>query len=58
MPSRSRLRLITIGEPDGYGVQSPSVRLAPLDTEVIEEILVKNRPSLWPPAGGHGAVCR
>jgi hypothetical protein len=50
VPSRSQLRLITIGEPDGYGVQSPGIRLAPLDPELIGEILVKNQPSLWPEA--------
>ncbi|KKW65050.1 hypothetical protein AAV95_08895 [Mycolicibacterium elephantis] len=50
LPSGSRLRLITIGEPDGYGVQSPSVRLPALENEVIEEILSQNQPSLWPEA--------
>lgn len=50
LPSGSRLRLITIGEPDRYVVQSPSVRLPTLDDKVIEEILSQNQPSLWPEA--------
>ncbi len=45
--SDSQLKLITIGEPDAYVTRSPSIDLAALDDNALEEVLVTNEPNLW-----------
>lgn len=44
------VKLITIGEADTRIPQSRPMRLSPLPDAVIEEVLAKNRPLLWPEA--------
>lgn len=50
LPTGSPVRLISIGEPDTYRTQHPSISLAPLKDEAIDKILAENQPSLWPEA--------
>lgn len=44
------VKLITVGERDTRIPQTRPVRLSPLPSTVIDEVLAKNRPSLWPEA--------
>jgi hypothetical protein len=50
LPTGSRVRLITIGEPDNYQLQSPVFVPAPLDEAAMDQIVQGNRPTLWPEA--------
>jgi hypothetical protein len=47
LPVNSKLRLVTIGEPDSYIPQSPQVVLEPLSNDVLDDIVKRNEPNLW-----------
>ncbi|NPD04865.1 hypothetical protein HN031_09245 [Nocardioides sp. zg-1308] len=47
IPAGSRLRLITIGEPDSQGgLIAPVFALAPFDAEAMDSLIERNQPSL------------
>lgn len=47
IPFDARVKLVTIGEPDGYSVRSPTLELAELPDEGVEGFLTGNFPHLF-----------
>jgi hypothetical protein len=50
IPSESRLRLITVGEPDAFRTLSPLILIGSLEDQALQEVLELNEPNLWPEA--------
>ncbi len=47
IPIDSRVKLLTIGEPDSYHIRAPLLRLDGLSEDALDSILKENWPELW-----------